>query len=442
MPLSGSFTDEAGGFASFLHQVQKSYVPERDVDGRKFDKAMSRLRARLEEATAARTELLDGNLDLRRRADEDRLSSVLTGITAIRFLALRALQAVEYRRQALWNFSQIVTTLYDIDSWSRRMFDAVDVRIKNAPQAGSALSAYLQSFNDGTRTFPLTIENNSRYVMARQLSRISNEIDLREMRRFGGYFYRVSPALVAAAADAGMRQAMQKYVTAFQLSRSSVGMNYLELGIAAEELKLWIEQNRAKFTLQNMARLDQFLAKHDAIMLGSPTWQRLQALASGPQATFERTSKIVVLAKPILAEIRNLSSIQFSSNIDMYLGFRLRAAERLVQAFPHGPENNAAFVTVAHDFVFAIRDILLFIAKSIAQNLDQPRNPGATLPEGAPSRPAVAAAIGFFRLIEDAARELSAHAPEQFGWLDQFYAEIGDLPAAMAGELLTFQPRR
>ena len=47
MPLSGSFTDEAGGFASFLHQVQKSYVPERDVDGRKFDKAMSRLRAPL-----------------------------------------------------------------------------------------------------------------------------------------------------------------------------------------------------------------------------------------------------------------------------------------------------------------------------------------------------------------------------------------------------------
>ena len=125
--------------------------------------------------------------------------------------------------------------------------------------------------------------------MARQLSRVSNEIDLREMRRFGGYFYRVAPALVAAAADAGIRPAMQKYVTAFQLPRSSVGMNYLELGIAAEEMKLWIEQNRGKFTLQGMARLDQFLAKHDAIMQGSPTWQRLTALATRPEATFERS---------------------------------------------------------------------------------------------------------------------------------------------------------
>ncbi len=191
-----------------------------------------------------------------------------------------------------------------------------------------------------------------------------------------------------------------------------------------------------------MARLDQFLAKHDAIMLGSQTWQRLLALASSPQATFERTSQLVVLAKPIFAEIRNLSSIQFSSNIEMYLGFRLRAAERLVQAFPHGPENKPSLVMVANDFVFAVRDIMLFMAKSIAQNLDQPRNPGAPLPEGAPSRPAVAASIGFFRLIEDAARELSAHAPEHFGWLDRFYAELSDLPAAMAGELLTFQPRR
>ena len=47
MPLSSSFTDEGGGFASFLHQVQKSYVPERDIDGRKFTKAMTRLRAKL-----------------------------------------------------------------------------------------------------------------------------------------------------------------------------------------------------------------------------------------------------------------------------------------------------------------------------------------------------------------------------------------------------------
>lgn len=441
MPLS-SFTDEGGGFASFLQQVQKSYVPERDVDARKFEKAMGRLRARLEEAAVARTELIGGNLDLRRRADEDRLSAVLTGITAIRFLALRALQAVEYRRQALWNYSQIVTTLYDIDSWSRRMFDAIDGRIGNTPQASKALDAYLRSFSDGTRTFPLTIENNCRYVIARQLSRISNEIDLREMRRFGGYFCRVAPTLVAAAADAGMRQPMQKYVTAFQLSRSSVGMNYLELGVAAEELKLWIELNRAKFTLPGMTRLDQFLAKHDAIMLGSSTWQRVQALANGPQATFDRASQLVTLAKPIFAEIRNLSSIQFSSNIEMYLGFRLRAAERLAQAFPHGPENTAALVTVAHDFVFAIRDILLFMAKSIAQNLDQPRNPATPLPEGAPSRPAVAAAITFFRLIEGAARELAAYAPSHFGWLDPFYAELSDVPAALAGELLTFQPRR
>ena len=127
----------------------------------------------------------------------------------------------------------------------------------------------------------------------------------------------------------------------------------------------------------------------------------------------------------------------------MYLGFRLRAAERLVQAFPHGPENNAAFVTVAHDFVFAIRDILLFMAKSIAQNLDQPAQSGSAAAGGCAVAAARSrAAITFFRLIEDAARELSAHAPEHFGWLDQFYAELGDLPAAMAGELLTFQPRR
>ena len=111
MPLSSSFTDEGGGFATFLHQVQKSYVPERDIDGRKFDKAMSRLRARLEETTAARADLA-GDLDLRCREDEERVCAVLTGITAIRFLSLRALQAVEYRRQSLWNFSQIVSTLY------------------------------------------------------------------------------------------------------------------------------------------------------------------------------------------------------------------------------------------------------------------------------------------------------------------------------------------
>jgi hypothetical protein len=98
MPLSSSFTDEGGSFASFLHQVQKSYVPERDVDGRKFEKAMGRLRARLEETTTARAEL-GGDLDFSHRDDEGRLANVLTGITAIRFLALRALQAVEYRRQ-------------------------------------------------------------------------------------------------------------------------------------------------------------------------------------------------------------------------------------------------------------------------------------------------------------------------------------------------------
>jgi hypothetical protein len=440
MPLSSSFTDEGGGFASFLHQVQKSYVPERDIDGRKFDKAMSRLRARLEETNTARAELA-GDLDLRCRDDEDRLSVVLTGITAIRFLSLRALQAVEYRRQSLWNFSQIVTTLYDLDAWSRRMFEAVDSRIADTTAGSGVVASYFQSFSDGTRAFPITIEGNCRYVMARQLSRISNEIDLREIRRFGDYFQRVAPALVTTAADAGMRAAMQKYVTAFQLSRSPVGMSFLELGVAAEEMKLWIDQHRGQFSLQGMARIEQFLARHDAMLQGSRTWQRLQGLASRPEASFERTAQLVVLCKPIFTEIRNLSSIQFSANIEMYLGFRLRAAERLVQALPHGPGNMPALVTVLHDFVFAIRDILLFMGKTVVQSREQPRNSSASLPEGAPSKGTVAATVTFFRLIEDAARELAARAPEHFGWLDQFYAELDDLPADVAGELLAFTPR-
>ena len=222
--------------------------------------------------------------------------------------------------------------------------------------------------------------------MARQLSQISNEIDLREIRRFGDYFQRVGPALVSTAADAGIRVAMQKYVTAFQLSRSPVGMNFLELGVAAEELKLWIEQNREQFSLQGMTRVEQFLARHDAMLQGSRTWQRLQAQASRPEADFRATAQLVVLSKPIFTEIKNLSSIQFSANIEMYLGFRLRAAEKLVQAFPHGPQNLPALVTVLHDFVFAVRDILLFMGKTIVQSLEQPRNPSAPLPDGAPSK--------------------------------------------------------
>ncbi len=125
----------------------------------------------------------------------------------------------------------------------------------------------------------------------------------------------------------------------------------------------------------------------------------------------ERTAQLVVLSKPILNEIRNLSSIQFSANIDMYLGFRLRAAERLVQAFPHGPQNLPALVTVLNDFVFAIRDILLFMGKTVVQNLEQPSASSTPL-DGAPSTGAVAATVTFFRLIEGAARDLSECAPE------------------------------
>ncbi|MGE0034684.1 MAG: hypothetical protein AB7S93_03535 [Xanthobacteraceae bacterium] len=438
MPLSSSFTDEGGGFASFLHQVQKSYVPERDIDGRKFDKAMSRLRARLEETTTARADLA-GDLDLRCRADEDNVAAVLTGITAIRFLSLRALQAVEYRRQSLWNFSHIVSTLYELDTWSRRMFDAVDSRIADTATDGGVVASYFQSFGDGTRTFPLAIEGHCRYVMARQLSRISNEIDLKEIRRFGDHFQRVAPALVSTAADAGMRAAMQKYVTAFQLCRSPVGMNFLELGVAAEEMKLWLERHREQFTPQGIARIEQFLDRHDAMLQGSRTWQRLQALAARPEATFERSAQLIVLCKPIYNEIRNLGSIQFSANIDMYLGFRLRAAERLVQAFPHGPANLPALVTVLHDFAFAIRDILLFMGKTVVQSLQE--SPDAPPADGEPSKGAVAATVTFFRLIEDAARELATRAPEHFGWLDQLYAELDDLPAEVSGELLAFTPR-
>jgi hypothetical protein len=440
MPLSSSFTDEGGGFASFLHQVQKSYVPERDIDGRKFDKAMSRLRARLEETTAARADLA-GDLDLRCREDEDRVCAVLTGITAIRFLSLRALQAVEYRRQSLWNFSQIVSTLYELDTWSRRMFETVDGRIADTASRNGVTASYFESFGDGTRTFPLVIEGNHRYVMARQLSRISNEIDLKEIRRFGDYFQRVAPALVSTAADAGMRAAVQKYVTAFQLSRSPVGMNFLELGVAAEEMKLWLERHREQFSMQGMARIEEFLARHDAMLQSSPTWQRLQALACRPEATFERTAQLIVLCKPIYNEIRNLSSIQFSANIEMYLGFRLRAAERLVQAFPHGPANLPALVTVLHDFAFAIRDILLFMGKTVVQSLQAPEHPAATSAEGEPSKGAVAATVTFFRLIEESARELAARAPEHFGWLDQLYAGLDDLPDEVADELLAFTPR-
>ena len=53
----------------------------------------------------------------------------------------------------------------------------------------------------------------------------------------------------------------------------------------------------------------------------------------------------------------------------------------------------------------------------------------------------MAATVTFFRLIEDAARELAACAPEHFGWLDQLYAELDDLPAEVTGELLAFTPR-
>ena len=87
--------------------------------------------------------LVDGDLDLRRREDEDRLvSGPDRNHRRSAFWSLRALQAVEYRRHSLWNFPQIVTTLYDIDTWSRRMFDAVDSKIKTMPQtaATSAVS--------------------------------------------------------------------------------------------------------------------------------------------------------------------------------------------------------------------------------------------------------------------------------------------------------------
>lgn len=439
MPLSSSFTDEGGGFASFLHQVQKSYVPERDIDGRKFEKAMGRLRARLEETTTARAELA-GDLDLRRRDDENRITNVLTGITAIRFLALRALQAVEYRRQSLWNFAQIVNTLYELDAWSRRMFDAVDSRIAGSTQGSGVIASYFNSFADGTRTFPLAIDGNCRYVMARQLGRISNEIDLREIRRFGAYLQRIAPELVSAAAEAGMRSALQKYVSAFQLSRSPVGMNFLELGVAAEEIRLSIERHHERFSPQGLACVEQFLERHDALLLESRTWQRLQSLARRPEATLERSAQLVVLAKPILNEIRNLSSIQFSANIDLYLGFRLRAAERLVQTFPHGPQNLPALVTVLHDFVFAIRDVLLFMGKTVVQSLEQTSTP-TPLPDGVPSKGAVAATVTFFRLIEGSARDLSACAPELFGWVDQFYGVMDDLPAEVSSELLAFTPR-
>jgi hypothetical protein len=440
MPLSNSFTDEGGGFASFLHQVQKSYVPERDIDARKFDKAMSRLRARLEETTAARVDLAR-DIDLRCREDENRVATVLTGITAIRFLSLRALQAVEYRRQSLWNFSHIVSTLYELDAWSRRMYEAVDGRISDTTSGSGVIASHFKSFSDGTRTFPLAIDGNRRYVMARQLSRISNEIDLKEIRRFGDYFQRVAPALVTTASDAGMRAAMQKYVTAFRLSRSPVGMNFLELGVAAEEMKLWIERHRDQFSLQGIARIEQFLTRHDAMMQGSPTWARFQDLARRPEATFERTAQLIVLCKPIFNEIRNLSSILFSANIEMYLGFRLRAAERLLQAFPHGPANLPALVTVLHDFAFAIRDILMFIGKTVVQSLRHPPHPDHPPADGEPSKGAIAATVTFFRLIEDSARELAARAPEHFGWLDQLYTELDDLPDAVAGELLAFTPR-
>ncbi len=113
---------------------------------------------------------------------------------------------------------------------------------------------------------------------------------------------------------------------------------------------------------------------------------------AGRKPLSRRTAQLVVLSKPIFTEIKNLSSIQFSANIEMYLGFRLRAAEKLVQAFPHGPQNLPALVTVLHDFVFAVRDILLFMGKTIVQSLEQPRNSSAPLPDGAPSKGAVAAA--------------------------------------------------
>ena len=144
------------------------------------------------------------------------------------------------------------------------------------------------------------------------------------------------------------------------------------------------------------------------------------------------------LAQQILSEIANLSSIQFSSNIEMYLGFRLRAAETLYQGFPQGPQNKAAAVTVMHDFVFAIRDVLLFLAKTVAQSGGEAAS--SPPPGDLPSRAAVGATITFFRLIEEAAFELARERPEHFGWLKPFYAGLDDLPMDLTAELLTFNP--
>lgn len=440
MPWTDSFTNEAGSFASFIAQVQKSYVPEQDLDGRKFDKALNRLRSRLEDTASARTRLAAKLLDLSRREDEQRVTAVIRNIDIIRLVVLRALQAVEYRRHALWNFKQIVATLYDIDAWSRRLFREVDDAVASAPPASGMLASYFRSFGDGTRTFPLTIDGNSRYVMARHAVRVSNEIDLRELRRFSHYFYRAAPALVAAADEAGMRRPMQNYVTAFQLPRSPIGMNYLELGIAAQALRLALDRRRNAFSLQGKARIEQLLAKHDAVISQSPTWQRLSALAAQPQASVDATIDLLRLAEPILVEIANLSSIQFSANIEMYLGFRLRAAQILPQISPQDVENAAAAVMVMQDFIFAIRDILLFMAKTVMQNQDAPGDAKALASADQPSRAAVGATVTFFRLIEEPARALAGAGSGYFGWLEPFYAELDHLPAKLSGELLAFNP--
>ena len=442
MPLSSSFTDEGGGFASFLHQVQKSYVPERDLDGRKFDKAMGRLRARLEETTTARAELA-GDLDLRRRDDEDRLVASADRHHGIRFLVVAgvaggrvspsvALELLADRRRR-----STTSTPGRAECSKRSTAGSPDAR-RTAAASSPATSS---RFADGTRTFPLTIEGNSPLrdgASARphqQRDRPAGDAPLRRLLPTRGAGTGVGRGRSRhALRDAEIRHRIPALplVGRHELPRARRRRRGDEIvdrtpSRADSRCRAWRGS-----TVPRPAR------RHPA---GIANLAAAAALARRPEATFERTASSSCCAKPILNEIRNLSSIQFSANIDMYLGFRLRAAERLVQTFPHGPAERAG---AGHG---AARLRVRHPRHPAVHGQDRRAEPGAasavvhTAPDGAPSTGAVAATVTFFRLIEDAARDLSACAPELFGWLDQLYGVLDDLPAEVSSELLAFTPR-
>jgi hypothetical protein len=274
---------------------------------------------------------------------------------------------------------------------------------------------------DGTKTLELDIDQElKRYTINSAYVSINDEFTLRHIEEYRSYLIGISKRIVAHTSNISeiMSDAFERYHASLRKSASRV--DFLELGLIGDEIRLYFPKCRPSLSEDAAALVEAFLVNHEAIMNQSQKWKGFRSASLTSEGVLQRNRALFACFIEVFEKLKDAKDT-FDSAVTDALTIRLDRLKILDQRLRDPSEKDPAYFDIRQHFISGIRDVLLFLGKTVSQLMTTAKGQFADKGGKLIAASIIGVSLAFLESIKELAIKLAIEDPTHFGWLKSLY---------------------